>query len=301
MNHRRLSRALLFCASLSILSPGRIAGQQAAANSWRLCVDSLPDKDLRRVAVYIASDADDSVPVLAKPVDLLLELVAGKIRTALGAVPGQLPMGEPAVTRRNIRGRVQIVLHNNGVFAVRPTPDSSIDSAQTRGLALIRQAIKDLSAEGERVFWPEGLEGDSAVFRIFFDAPTPLKDGSPGEVDERFASVVFSLALPWGEPVSVKKLSRPSYPEIPREGYSEGYLVLQFVVDENGNLDRSTIRDLWPANRERPVGPLAEYYRLFVYAAKSSVMNSQYRPANISGCPVPQTVQQPFDFRLKRP
>ena len=210
-------------------------------------------------------------------------------------------MGEPTLTRRNLRGFVRVVLHRDGAFGIQTKPDSSMDSVRSLGLTLIERAIKDASAEGERVFWPDELKGDSAIFRIYFMAPYPNKDGSPGEVTARFASVVFSLALPWAEPVSVKKLSRPSYPEIPREGFSEGYVILQFHVDENGNLDRSTIHDLWPSNRERPVGSLAEYYRLFVNAAKSSVLNTQYRAASVSGCAIPQTVRQPFDFRLGHP
>lgn len=261
------------------------------------CVDSLPESDLRRVAAFLVSDAADSSALLAQPGNLLVETVAGKVRSLLGAAHDQLPLGEPAVTRRGVDGSVIITLHRDGSFAGAADNVGS-DSVHGAGIRLIERAITALSADRERVFWPDALKGDSIRFRISIAAPFPEKDGTAGDVETSFASPVFTLALPWGEHVSVKKLSRPVYPLLPIQGMSEGFVVIQFRVDEKGEVDPATIKDLRPPGSPPMLGPLTEYYRQFVNAAKSSITKSQYRPARVGGCSIPEVVRQPFQFSL---
>lgn len=261
------------------------------------CVDSLPESDLRRVAAFLVSDAADSSELLAKPANLLVETIAGKLRSLLGAAHDQLPLGEPAVTRRGVGGSVIVTLHRDGSFRGN-ADDGGAESLQGAGIRLIEHAIAALSADGERVYWPDALKGDSIRFRISIAAPFPEKDGTAGEVEARFGSPVFTLALPWGEHVSVKKLSRPVYPLLPIQGMSEGFIVIQFRVDEKGDVDPATIKDLRPPGSPPMLGPLIEYYRQFVNAAKSSITRSQYRPAKVGRCSIPEVVRQPFQFSL---
>ena len=278
----------------------RLAAGQSPPPAWRQCVDSIPDRDLARVAAYLASDADRTAPSVAKASDLLLEIVAQKIRALLGAAPGQLPMGEPTITRRTSGGSVEITLRRDGQFSRRIAPDSLPDSSRSAGARLIARAVDAVISEGERVFWPEKGVGDSATFKVFFVAPWPRRDGTPVEPSVRFASVVFSLALPWIEPPSVKKLSKPVYPQNSLRGFSEGFVIMEFTVDEHGRVDRSTIRDLWPPDQPTLMGALADYYRAFVNAAKSSIAETEYNPASAAGCLFPQQVKQPFDFKFNR-
>jgi hypothetical protein len=262
------------------------------------CLASIPDSALRRVAVFISNDSQDSAPALVKPADLLTEITAERVRKILGAKSGDLPMAEPTLNRRALSGKVRATIHRDGSFsAALPAVAAGEDTAS--GARLLYQALLEAISEGEQVFWPDTAEGDSASFRISYWAPNPRRDGSPRNSAIRFASAVFTMGLPWEEDVSVISMPRPNYPSDGRAGSVQGFLQLGFVVDENGVLDPSSVHDIWPPNIPPPMGLLKEYYRQFVDAAKAATLQAKFKPAIVAGCPVKQRVQLPFDFQMR--
>jgi hypothetical protein len=284
--------AVLAGASLFLASAA--ARAQATGSA---CLATLPDSALRRVAVFISNDSQDSAPALVKPADLLTDIIAERVRKILGAKPGELPMGEPTLSWHAPPGELRVTIHRDGSFsgAMAPAPTRTDTASGTR---LLYQALLEASNEGERVFWPDTATGDSAGFRIVFWSPVPRRDGSPASAPVRFASAAFTMGLPWEEPVSVISMPKPNYPSDSRAGGVQGYLVLRFVVDENGVLDPATLYDEWPRELPPPTGLLKQYYREFVDAAKGAALKGKYRPALAGGCPMKQRVRLPFEFQL---
>lgn len=89
-------------------------------------------------------------------------------------------------------------------------------------------------------------------------------------------------------------------PERSRQGGVTANLVMQFVVDTTGRPIAPSIRDLWPDDEACPKGFLLEHYRAFLHAVERGLANSEYHPARVGGCAVPQLVQHPFTFDIAR-
>jgi hypothetical protein len=298
MNLTRFLAMLLTVALFATVANTSASGQ-AIRPKWKDCVDSISDRDLRPVAVFIASDADDSTPAVLKSADFLIDTLAARMRVALGAPAGHLSVGEPRITRRNIDGSVHVTLHSTGDYSWLVARDSATDTTQLRGVQLIAGALQELKSDGKRIPWPDNAKGDSATFRIFFVAPHPAKDGTAGSIEVRYAAPVVALSVPWSEPVVVTKVAHPHYPDAPRRGSAQSTTLLQFLVDENGNVDKSSIHVVRDPRVPPYTGYLADYYRLFVKAATESVENTEYRPETMGGCRVPRVVRQPFEFILR--
>lgn len=260
-------------------------------------MQAIPDSALRRVAVFITNDSQNSAPALVKSADLLTDVMSERIRKILGAKPGELPMGEPTLSRLILSGGLLVTVHRDGTFSPAQKPDSSTNDT-TGGSRLLYQALVEASNDGERVFWPEAAEGDSATFRIVYYAPNPARDGTPSKAPIRFAAAVFTMGLPWEDPPSVISMPRPSYPSDSRAGGVEGYLLLRFVVDENGVADPATLHDAWPPNLAPPTGLLKGYYQQFVNAARTAALKAKFKPAIVAGCPIRRLVQLPFDLQI---
>lgn len=64
-------------------------------------------------------------------------------------------------------------------------------------------------------------------------------------------------------------------------------MVLQFVIDENGNIDRRTVQLLQSADPR------------LANAVFDVLPRMHYRPAEIDGRPVKELVQVPFMFQVK--
>jgi TonB family protein len=82
---------------------------------------------------------------------------------------------------------------------------------------------------------------------------------------------------------------RPSYPSSLLMRGVEGRLMVLFVVDSTGRVDRKSIefpRDAHP---------------LFVASVRSALHRSRYLPAELDGQPVRQLVSQEFAFRIAQP
>ena len=82
--------------------------------------------------------------------------------------------------------------------------------------------------------------------------------------------------------------ARPEYPGSLRANGVEGEVIAQFVVDERGRVQASTIRIVSATNE------------LFAASVRIAVTRMKFHPAEVSGRAVPQMVQQLFSFRLDK-
>jgi hypothetical protein len=295
----KLVRAALLSA-FAIALAAVSAGAQALTNgTLRQCLDAAPQSEMRRVAVFLRSDAADSAPNFLKPADLLVEILGERLRSSLGAKPGELPIGEPVYNRNNSNGVLVVTLYRDGRLDLTVRPDSGDrDSARVTGTRRLATVLRRAWDEGERVFWPDKLKDDSTQFTIRFWTSGPRRDGSVSNSQPGFAVAVFSLALPWQEPASADVFPLPYYPSTAKEKGIEATITLSFVVDTTGQAILSTVRDVLPFGAPVPVGEMAARYEEFVSAAKSVLPKSRFTPAQIAGCKVQQRVNLPFKFSL---
>ena len=96
------------------------------------------------------------------------------------------------------------------------------------------------------------------------------------QVDER-AAALDSAAV------------QPTYPDSLFAAGIEGSVVVEFVVDTAGDVERKT------------VGIVSASHPRFADAAVRAAPRAKFRPARREGRPVRQLVQQPFRFRITRP
>jgi TonB family protein len=89
-------------------------------------------------------------------------------------------------------------------------------------------------------------------------------------------------------PVSMIGTVRPDYPAPLRSAGVEGQVVVQFVVNESGLVDRASVRIVSASND------------VFAASVTSSLARMRFTPARIGSRSVAQLVQQMFVFRLDR-
>lgn len=291
--------AHVFVAFACLASPAAAQKHALSNGTLRECYEAARVTELRRIAGFISSDAQDSARAFVKPAELLLEMLGERVRASLGAKPGDLPIGEPAYTKDNVHGSIRVTLFRDGRMSAVIVRDTLFpDSSHVAGMAKIADILRAAWNEGERVFWPEKAHGDSASFRISFWAPLPKKDGTPDKAEARFAVAAFSIALPWVEHATVDDLPKPVYPDYPRSHNIQGRITMSFVVDTTGYALISTLHDVLPPGAPVPVGEMADYYHDFVRAVAEAMPKGRFHAAVMAGCKFPQRVNLPFDFKL---
>jgi TonB family protein len=82
---------------------------------------------------------------------------------------------------------------------------------------------------------------------------------------------------------------RVQYPAAMRNANLGGRVVLQFVIDEGGHVDSTS------------VAVVQGHYPEFADEAMRAVKPSRFRPAKIGDCAVPVLVRLPFDFKTQAP
>lgn len=124
--------------------------------------------------------------------------------------------------------------------------------------------------------------------RGLFDAPGRLSDavgtggGTPlgsGDAPRAAAEVERQVLLVGAPP-------RPRYPEALRQAGVEGRVVVRFVVDTAGRVERGS------------VAVASSSHALFVAAVEPVVGALRFRPAEAGGRRVRQLVEMPFEFVL---
>jgi hypothetical protein len=84
----------------------------------------------------------------------------------------------------------------------------------------------------------------------------------------------------------VKNQRGPRYPDDLRQSHISGCALVQFVVDENGMADTTTLRALRFSQIE------------FVHAVRDWLRTARFVPAELGGRKVRQLVHQPFNFDI---
>lgn len=307
-----IRRATGFAAMLLCIGAG---GAGAQALRWvppgypAACLEHIPSSAFTRVGVYGVVDLTDSASTqFASSADNLLQLLADKLQATLGAKPNELPQGEPLLDWLRVDAPLHFVAYRDGRMVTRVELDSLLSKVSLPKVAapptiasLFARTLDSMSTIG--LFdWSADSARDSIRFDIDFVRPTL---DSAGKVNQptfrRTGLLLLSVMAPWEEPVRGAPGNRaPKYPEGARWQWYEGNVLLQFVVDTTGHPIASSIHDLWRKETPRLTGDKAEKYQEFVDNSTSAVKEMEFIPAKIGGCKVPQLVQMPFVFQLRR-
>jgi hypothetical protein len=172
-------------------------------------------------------------------------------------------------------------------------------SGDSAAAMLLLHAYNSARAQSEAfIAWPDGRTEDSLVLHLVLRPdyvganPNRVR---PGKVIRKFAA--FYLAEPeraFAFPLTDK--SMPVYPRRSEASRVGASVLLHFVVDSAGRVERETIHDLWPDDKPRPTGSDATAYDEFASSAKSWVRDLRFSPARIGTCPVEQVALLPLRF-----
>jgi periplasmic protein TonB len=116
----------------------------------------------------------------------------------------------------------------------------------------------------------------ASLFAVTASAQT-ASNGAP-DADQTF----FDFQV--DQPVKVRVVHSPVYPERLRAMNVDGQVLVQFVVDESGEAQMSTFKVIKTTNPD------------FTDAVRRAISNTTYSPAEVRGRRVKQLVQQPFAF-----
>ena len=293
MNAMRLGALLLVCSSGALRAQ---VVQTATAFGAASCIDRIPPSAFTRVAVYAHAHFDDKVSAaFAQSGDNFLQELVDRVQRQLGAAPGKLPVGEPAVTWRGAEDWLYLVAHKDGGIVI-----AAHDSIKPGSSAsLFARAMDSVSTIGQ-LEWSADSARDSVRFHIAFD--WPLLD-SAGHVSKPSidapAIPVFSILMPWQRQVRMKpNQTTPRYPNGDARRY-KATILLTFTVDSTGHVIPSSVHDLWPNDKPRPTGPDSIAYQSFLEETERTAINIEFYPAIIGGCRVNQLVQMPFEYKLR--
>lgn len=149
----------------------------------------------------------------------------------------------------------------------------------------VTRAVQDAVRRADSLGFFAGLDappGQRGMVRIgvSMTADTPPAGAMP----------VMRVRMPYrrvDSPVEILEIPRPSYPPAGQRRGIEGDVTLQYVVGEDGGVQRSSIRVIE-----------ANYFD-FVEAAADAIAASRFRPARAGGCPVRLQVQQRIRFKTR--
>jgi periplasmic protein TonB len=164
-----------------------------------------------------------------------------------------------------------------------PAPVKGFQTLQAPVNIPVKLPEVDLAAKitNERDFSGKGVAGGTGTGRA---------DGTPGGTG---TGPALDLSQPFREsqvevPVSALGNVSPDYPGSLRETGVEGQVVVEFVVNENGRVDMSSLKIVESS------------HALFTSSVRSALPRMRFSPARIGGTAVKQYVRQPFTFRLQR-
>lgn len=117
--------------------------------------------------------------------------------------------------------------------------------------------------------------------------------------DPHSATNDATLASGAGAPISARSVDRaviamhgnrsPRYPDLLRFAGVEGRVMVRFVVDTAGRVERGSVTVV-ASNRDE-----------FSLSVREALRQARFAPAELAGRRVRQLVEQPFEFRLTRP
>ena len=230
--------------------------------------------------------------------ELLLQEVATRLQTLLGAKPGYLPEGEPTVTWRSLGLPLFVKAYRGG----RITPGVPVGRADAAAAAVLARALDLVLPEASPFLWGADSLRDSVSFQIELAWPTVDSTGKVTPLQLKHTGVpLFSVAHPWERQVWPKADNRgPRYPEAARSAGYEALVKMQFIIDTSGRAVPSSMRDLWPDTLPPLQGEQRRVYEAFVEEVRRVLPAMRFYPAEIGGCKTAQQAVMPFMFSLRR-
>ena len=119
----------------------------------------------------------------------------------------------------------------------------------------------------------------ASLFSVTASAQTASNNASDAE------QTFFDFQV--DQPVKIRVVHPPVYPEHLRMANIDGQVLVQFVVDERGEAQMSTFKVIKSTQPE------------FAEAVRRAISNTTYSPAEVRGRKVKQLVQQPFAFNAR--
>lgn len=166
---------------------------------------------------------------------------------------------------------------------------AALDSARTDTAGVFYVSAPDTGAF--RVQFGPAARGGAVV-----PATAVIRLGAPGDVIEREFVLGFRPAPDPTKPffefqverpaAPLGRLRAPPYPPKLRAARVEGDVIVQFVVDTLGRVERPSVRFL------------ESTHPAFDDAVRRTLLVARFRPGELGGRPVRQVVQLPFQFRL---
>ena len=308
MNARRRLAAVCALLVASGLLSASAQGGAGAHRPVSVCVASISDDALWRVAVYLEAELVDSTAQTAAflpQLDLVAQGVSVRVRKLLGGSVDTLPVGEPTLTWRKLGSHLTVVANRDGRIArMLAVTDSASPIANyrtdTTAAHLLAQALDASMQSGDyMLLWPEGVDVDTLAFRLELHQPDVDSTGVATAPKLRRGFPLFSVAVPTVDLVVVDKGRLPHYPADLEQDRVTGGLLMQFVVDTTGHAVMETVRDLWPARVPRLTGEKLSAYEKFRRSVVKAISETTFKPKRIGRCKVPELVQMPFAFKVR--
>lgn len=290
------------CTTALLLAIGasRAEAQYVDDPGVRACIASIPASAFTRVPIFLVAEMpDEPAGPRRAAADAFTARVATRLRLALGAGPDEVPAADSVLDWRRVGGTLEVTVHPDGRHSwAPPETQTSSDTLYLPGRALLERALQASVDAGEGIRWPEGAGTGPLTFDLLFREPEIARDLTVTLPRMRVTAPVFSMSMPWSQPVVQLQPPRIEFPKAALEVGAEGTVALRFVVDTIGRVERSSIRQVRPRGTSRPAVAGGTYSQDFVTAARQSLGTARYAPATVGGCTVRQLVQQPFDFRI---
>lgn len=262
------------------------------------CLAAIPADRLVPAPVYLRADEDEFAPLPAAALpalDALVGQLAGAMRQSLGPAGDALPAGDGRLDWRTLhQAGATLVLRRQAPATWRAPRDVLPDAP---GARLVLDALAASAAAGALPPLPDDVPGDSLVVPLVLERAEVQAGVGPQPYEARFAVGVASLRVPPTDPATVRRLPRVSYP-----GFLapvEGMVVMRYVVDTTGRVDRATMRDWWPARLPPLHGELRDYYRRLVGSVRDALPRAEFTPARLGGCAIRRLVRQEFVFEVR--
>ena len=291
-----MKRALIL---IGVLVSASVANAQKQPTPQSACYKTIPDRDLRRIPVYLEATADSSARPILPNADFFAQAVALRIRELLSPDQSKLPEADSAVLWSATWGEIIIVARKSAPLTLQvPEWSREADSIPRSAISLLRRAAGDVIASGESVVVPESIEGDSVSFGLSFVRPVVTPAGKVVPIKGRQPIPVFTIRVAWEKPVELTREPNISYPHVSQAQPFVGNIRVVYAVDTTGRVDLSGFKDIWPTAYKRPTGLMLRAYEAFISAIKEGLPSARFSPASIGGCIVKQRVEQTFEFKI---
>jgi TonB family protein len=177
----------------------------------------------------------------------------------------------------------------NRVIYIAPPPRLPGTQGSTEQLKFV-----DAAPVGDGSGFSRGAIGSELVKQIGMLSPRPgdlgtEKSAAPESRQYSTYDTVFTIAEVDSVAIVDPASSAPAYPPALLKLGIEGSVMVRYVVDSLGHADMSTLEVVRASRVE------------FAVAVREALPNMHFTPARMGTRPVPQLVEQPFNFRIQKP